>query len=270
MKQPSFLRSLFFCFSLFNTFSFAEVRTEIVEYHEGSTVLQGLQSRDDSFAGKRPGILIVHDWMGITDHTRTIAEEIARLGYIAFAADIYGKGVRPADMGAAASESGKYKANRTLLRQRVTAALQELRRNTNVDNANLAAIGFCFGGTTVLELARSGAEVRGVVSFHGGLDSPNPADGKNIKAKVLVFHGADDPFVKTPDIAAFQDELRKGGVDWQMVYYGDAVHSFTQKKAGTDKSKGAAYHEPSASRSWKAMQGFFGELFQSSSTQKPR
>ena len=239
-----------------------------MEYREGSTVLQGLQSRDDSFAGKRPGILIVHDWMGVTDHTRAVAEDIARLGYVAFAADIYGKGVRPTDMNAAATESGKYKADRPLLRQRATAALQELRRNTNVDTSNLAAIGFCFGGTTVLELARSGAQVRGVVSFHGGLDSPTPADGKNIKAKVLVLHGADDPFVKPPDIAAFQDELRNGGVDWQMFYYGDAVHSFTQKKAGTDKSKGAAYHEPSARRSWNAMQVFFGEIFQSSSTQK--
>ncbi|MEI6712339.1 MAG: dienelactone hydrolase family protein [Verrucomicrobiota bacterium] len=242
-------------------FALAEIKTETVEYKDGATVLQGIQSYDDTIKGKRPGVLIVHDWMGVTEHTKAIAEEMASLGYVAFAADIYGKGVRPADTTAASAEAGKYKGDRPLLRKRATAGLEELQKHSLTDSKHIAAIGFCFGGTTVLELARSGAKIQGVVSFHGGLDSPTPADGKNIKSKILVLHGADDPFVKPADIAAFQEELRQGGADWQMMYYGDAVHSFTQKKAGTDKSKGAAYNEPAARRSWQAMKTFFGELF---------
>ncbi len=129
------------------------------------------------------------------------------------------------------------------------------------DANRIAVIGYCFGGTAALELGRDGAPVVGVVTFHGGLDSPTPADGKNIKGKVLVLHGADDPFVKPADIAAFQEELRNGNVDWQMVYYADAVHSFTQPQAGTDKSKGNAYNEKAAKRSWEAMKQFFKEIF---------
>jgi len=258
-------RQIFFAtvlsLSCFANRASAAVKTESVEYHEGTTTLQGLQSFDDSLGGKRPAILIVHDWMGVTEHTKSIAEDVARLGYVAFAVDIYGKGVRPSDTTAAAAEAGKFKADRSLLRSRVTAGLEMLKKDPRVDSSQIAAIGFCFGGTTVLELARTGAPIQGVVSFHGGLDSPTPADGKKIQAKVLVLHGADDPFVKGADIAAFQEEMRQGGVDWQMMYYGDAVHSFTQKKAGTDKSKGAAYNEPAARRSWIAMKMFFAELF---------
>lgn len=239
----------------------AEIKTQVVEYRDGETVFEGLLSLDDASTEKRPGVLVVHDWMGVSEHTKSITEELAKNGFVAFAADIYGKGVRPSNVQEASAEAGKYKADRALLRKRVRAGLEELRKCSAVAPGETAAIGFCFGGTTVLELARSGAEVKGVVSFHGGLDSPSPADGRNIKAKVLVLHGADDPFVKADDIAAFQDELRKAGVDWQMVYYGDAVHSFTQKKAGTDKSKGAAYNESAARRSVVATRAFFAELF---------
>jgi len=249
---------IFFCTALS---AFSEIKTEKIEYKEGETLLQGLRCYDNAVSGKRPGVLIVHDWMGITDQTKAVAEEIARLGFVAFAADIYGKGVRPADMQAAAAESGKYKGDRPVLRRRVSAGLDMLKKDSLAAPSEIAAIGFCFGGTTVLELARTGTPLKGVVSFHGGVDSPTPADGKNIKAKVLVLHGADDPFVKPSDIAEFQEELRKGGVDWQMVYYGDAVHSFTQKKAGTDKNKGAAYNELAAKRSWDAMKSFFAEIF---------
>ncbi len=240
---------------------FATIKTETVEYKDGDTVLQGILAYDDATKDKRPGVLVVHDWMGVSDHTRDVAQDVAKLGYVVFAADIYGKGVRPADREAAGKLAGQYKADRALLRQRVNAGLTQLTQHKLVDPAKVAAIGFCFGGTTVLELARSGASVAGVVSFHGGLDSPTPADGKHIKSKVLVLHGADDPFVKADDIAAFQDELRKAGVDWQMNYYGDAVHAFTQKWVGTDKSKGAAYNEPAARRSWQAMKAFFVEIF---------
>jgi dienelactone hydrolase len=129
------------------------------------------------------------------------------------------------------------------------------------DPNRVAAIGYCFGGTTVLELARSGAPITGVVSFHGGLSTPNPNDAKNIKAKVLALHGADDPNVPPKEVAAFEEEMRQGGVDWQLIAYGGAVHSFTDWNAGNDNSKGAAYNERADRRSWEAMKQFFAELF---------
>jgi dienelactone hydrolase len=216
---------------------------------------------DDSITGKRPGVLVVHQWMGLTDYEKHRAEQLAQLGYVAFCADIYGKGVRPKDTGEAGPLAGKYKGDRALLRARVNAALDVLEKNQFVDSKRVAAIGYCFGGTTVIELARSGADIAGVVSFHGGLDSPTPADGKNIKSKVLVCHGADDPFVKPSDLAAFEDEMRQANVDWTLIKFGGAVHSFTQPMAGNDNSKGAAYNEKADKRSWEAMKAFFAEIF---------
>jgi dienelactone hydrolase len=157
--------------------------------------------------------------------------------------------------------AGKYKGDRQLLRIRVNAALATLRLQSLVDEKRVAAIGYCFGGTSVIELARSGADVSGIVSFHGGLDSPAPADGKNIKCKVLVCHGADDPFESVQDMAAFENEMRTAGLDWQLIKYGGAVHSFTQPNAGNDNSKGAAYNEKADKRSWQAMTQFFTEIF---------
>jgi dienelactone hydrolase len=130
-----------------------------------------------------------------------------------------------------------------------------------VDSKKLAAIGYCFGGTTVIELARSGADIAGVVSFHGALDSPTPADGRNIKCKVLALHGADDPFVPAIDVAAFEDEMRQAKVDWQIVKYGGAVHGFTDWGAGSDAKSGMAYNEKADRRSWEAMKQLFAELF---------
>lgn len=147
------------------------------------------------------------------------------------------------------------------MRARVNAGLDALRQQPLIDPKRIAAIGYCFGGTTVLELARSGADLNGVVSFHGGLDSPTPADGKNIKCKVLVLHGADDPFSPPQDIAAFENEMRDGGVDWQIKFYGGAVHAFTQWNAGNDNSKGVAYNERADKRSWEDMKSFFAEIF---------
>jgi dienelactone hydrolase len=241
--------------------SFAEVKSKVVEYRDGDVVLEGVLAWDDAVSGPRPGVLIVHQWMGVSANERMRAEQLAALGYVAFAADVYGKGVRPANPQEAGTLAGTYKGDRALLRSRVAAGLAELKRQPLVDGRRTAAIGYCFGGTAVLELARSGADVAGVVSFHGGLDSPAPADGKNVRAKVLVLHGADDPWVPAADIAAFQQELRAGGVDWQMVYYSGAVHSFTQKEAGSDNSRGAAYNERADRRSWQAMRDFFAEIF---------
>jgi dienelactone hydrolase len=173
--------------------------------------------------------------------------------------------VRPKDSQEASALANKYKSNRELMRQRIHAALGELKKNKNVDPGRIAVMGYCFGGTVALELARSGADIRGVVSFHGGLDTPNPDDAKNIKAKILVLHGADDPFVPPKDVAAFEEEMRKGHVDYQIIFYGDAVHSFTTPIAGTDKKKGAAYNELADRRSWQAMQAFFKEILSGSS-----
>lgn len=239
----------------------ASVKTKIVEYKQGTTILEGYVAWDDAKTAKTPGILIVHEWTGINDHMRQRAEMLAKLGYVAFAADIYGKGIRPTDQSEAARVAGIYKNDRTLMRARVRAGLEELKKQKRVDQNRLAAIGYCFGGTTVLELARDGADIRGVVSFHGGLSTPTPQDAKNIKAKVLALHGADDPFVKAAEVAAFQDEMRSGGVDWQFVSYSNAVHSFTNKAAGNDNSKGAAYNEIADRRSWEAMKTFFAEIF---------
>jgi dienelactone hydrolase len=239
----------------------AAVKTKTIEYKQGDAVLEGYLAWDDATKVKRPGVLIVHEWTGINAHMKQRAEMLAKLGYVAFAADIYGKGVRPAAQADAAKTAGVYKNDRTLMRTRARAGLEELKKQKLVDPQRLAAVGYCFGGTTVLELARDGADLRGVVSFHGGLSTPTPQDARSIKGKVLALHGADDPFVNADEVAAFQDEMRKGGVDWQFVSYGNAVHSFTNKEAGNDNSKGAAYNEKADRRSWEAMKTFFGEIF---------
>jgi dienelactone hydrolase len=239
----------------------AKVHGQTVEYKQGDTVLEGYLAFDDAAKGKRPGVLVVHAWMGLDDNAKKRADMLASLGYVALAVDIYGKGVRPKDRDEAGKLAGKYKGDRALLRARVNAGYDELVKNAKVDAAKTAAIGFCFGGTTVLELARSGTAIGGVVSFHGGLDSPAPADANNIKAKVLVLHGAADPFEKPADFAAFQKELADAKVDWQLVSYGGAVHCFTDKTAGTDPSKGCAYDANADARSWATMRSFFDELF---------
>jgi len=239
----------------------AAIHTETVEYKQGGATLEGFVAYNDTIKGARPGVLVVHQWLGLTDYEKHRAELLAQLGYVAFCADIYGQGVRPQTAQEAGAQAGKYKSDRQLLRARVNAGLDALRRQPLVDPKRVAAIGYCFGGTTVIELARSGADVAGVVCFHGGLDSPTPADGKNIKGKVLVCHGADDPFSSPQNIAAFEDEMRQGGVDWQLIKYGGAVHSFTQPSAGNDNSKGAAYNEKADKRSWEAMKQFLAEIF---------
>jgi dienelactone hydrolase len=239
----------------------SEIVSKPVEYKQGDTVLEGWSVYDDAIKSKRPAVLVVHQWKGLGDYEKKRAEMLARLGCNVLAADIYGKGVRPQTMQAAGAQAGKYKNDRALLRARVRAGLDVLASHELTDPKRIAAIGYCFGGTTVLELARSGADVAGVVSFHGGLNSPTPDDAKNVKAKVLALHGADDPNVPPKEVAAFEDEMRQGGVDWQLVAYGGAVHSFTDWDAGNDNSKGAAYNERADRRSWEAMKQFFAEIF---------
>ncbi len=238
----------------------AAIQFKTMEYRQGDATLEGVLVWDDAVAGPRPGVLVVHQWLGLTDYEKHRATMLAQLGCVAFCADIYGKGVRPKTVAEAGAEAGKYKANRALMRARANAGLEQLKKSELVDPKRVAAIGYCFGGTTVLELARSGADLNGIVSFHGGLDSPAPADGKNIKCPVLVCHGADDPFEKPEDLAAFESEMRDAKVDWRLIKYGGAVHSFTQPDPGF-VNPGARYNEKADKRSWADMKLFFAEIF---------
>ena len=239
----------------------AAIETGSVEYRQGNTRLVGYLAFPKDVTGPLPGILVVHEWMGLNDYAKHRADQLAELGYIAFAADIYGDGKIAANREEAGKLAGSYKNDRPLLRARVAAGLATLKAQPGVTGDKIAAIGYCFGGTAVLELARSGADIAGVVSFHGGLDTPTSQDAKNIRAKVLALHGADDPYVPADQVAAFENEMRQAGVDWQLIVYGGAVHGFTNPANGTDNSKGAAYNALADARSWVAMQQFFNELF---------
>ena len=237
------------------------ISVEPREYTRDGASFEGLAAFDPSWTGTRPGVLIVHDWMGVGPYVSRRAGEIAGLGYAALAADIYGKGVRPASIEDAALCANKYKEDRSLMRKHAAAALDALKADPRVDPGRLAAMGYCFGGTVVLELARSGAEAAGFVSFHGGLNTPAPEDARHIKGKVLVLHGADDPLVPTGEVLAFEEEMRKAGVDWQMTFYGSAVHAFTNRDAGNNPANGVAYNEKADRRSFEAMKAFFVEIF---------
>lgn len=258
-------RSALFLLAAFSaSLSAAAIRTESVTYKHGKTSLEGYLAYDDAVKGPRPGVIVVHEWYGLNDFAKKKAEEVAALGYVALAADIYGKGVRPTTQEEAGKQSSKYKADRELMRGRAGAALKALTGDSRVDGRKIAAIGFCFGGTVALELARAGAELAGAVSFHGGLATPEPEDARNIKAKVLVLHGADDPHSPKAEVDAFIEEMNKGNVDWELDLYSGAVHAFTNPNAGTDPAKGVAYNKQAAERSWQRMTAFFDEIFATS------
>lgn len=238
----------------------AAVKTEEVDYRHGDVVLQGYFAYDDSSKAKRPVVLVVHEWYGHGDYARRRARELAALGYLAFAGDMYGKGVYAKSHEEAAKLAGAVRGDRKLMRERALAAVGAMKKHPLADPARLAAIGYCFGGTTVLELARAGAPLKAVASFHGALDTPAPAEPGAVKAKVLVLQGADDTHT-APAVPAFEAEMRKAKADWQLVSYGGAVHSFTVKEAGDDPSKGMAYDEKADKRSWRELQGFLKESF---------
>jgi len=230
-------------------------------YADGATKLAGYVARPEKVKGKVPGVVVIHQWMGLTDHERKVSDDLAKLGYAALAADIYGEGVHPANTGEAGKLAGSFKGDRALYRRRIAAAIDALKAQKGVDGSRIAVIGFCFGGTGALEAARAGLPVKGVVSFHGGLDVPAGYEAVPMLAKVLVCHGADDPFVPAKDVTAFQEEMRKAKADYVFVAYAGAVHAFTQKEAGNDNSKGAAYNEAAHRRSWQHMKDFLKEVF---------
>ena len=231
-----------------------------VQYTHEGTVLEGYLAYDDSVKAKRPGILVVHEWCGLNDYVRSRVDKLAQLGYVAFALDMYGKGIRTTKPAEAKELSGHLRGS-PLLRKRAQAGLDILRNNSRVDPDKIAAIGYCFGGTTVIELAYSGADVAGVVSFHGGLTAAKPEDLSRIRAKFLICHGADDGFISAEAIQSFQEGLNKAGADWQMVYFGGAVHSFTNPGADKVGIKGIAYNQQADERSWNYMRQFFKEIF---------
>ena len=238
----------------------AAIVGETVDYKDGDVTLQGYIAYEDSTEAKRPGVLVVHEWKGLGDYAKRRAQELAALGYVAFAADMYGKDVRPQTHEEAAKQAGIYKGDRALMRRRINAALSVLKEHPLVEASKMGAIGYCFGGTTVLELARSGADVKGVVSFHGALSTPDPQDAKNIRCKVLVEHGAADSFVN-PEVDGFKKEMKDAGVDMRFEAHEGAVHSFTVKEAGNDPSAGMAYDEAADKKSWESMKAFFAEVF---------
>ncbi len=239
----------------------AAIITQPVEYTANGTTMEGFVAYDDAIKNPRPGILIVHDWMGLSAFTKQKAEQLASEGYVAFAVDVYGKGTRPKDQKEAAQFANKYKADRPLLRSRMKAAYDALTAMKQVDKQKVVVMGYCFGGTAALELARSGAPIVGTATFHGGLSSPTPQDAKNIKGQVLVMHGADDPFESAQEIAAFKKEMADGNVNLTFIVYPDAVHAFTNPAAGNDKKSGAAYNAAADKKSWQDFEQFLGKVF---------
>jgi len=251
--------SLFLVALLVGGTAFAELKTQVVEYKAGGVVMEGYLAYDDASKDKRPGVLVVHEWNGLGKYVKSRTEQLAKMGYVAFAADIYGKGVRPETMEACQVESGKYRNNRGLMRKRAKAALKELSKNPLVDAKKLASIGYCFGGTTSLELARTGADLKGVASFHGGLGTPDPKDAKKIKGKVLVLQGGADDFT-LKEIEGFEKEMKDAKVDYKLVTYKGAKHGFTNPEY-KGMTGGVAYDAKADKASWKELKGFLAEIF---------
>lgn len=258
MKVVLLLTSLFLAAS-----AHARIVTKRVEYKDKDAVLDGFLAYDDAHKGKLPGILIVHEWTGEGSYVDNRAKMLAKLGYVAFAADIYGKGIRPSNPKDAGAQATKYKSDRPLLRERALAGLDVLKKQPNVDPSRLAAIGYCFGGTTVLELARAGADLKGVASFHGGLSTPMPAEAGAVKAKVVAYAGAEDPTVSPAERSAFEGEMRKAKADWVLTVYANTVHSFTNPEmVGAKAMPGTAEYNPESDRrSWASVQDYFREWF---------
>lgn len=255
------MKNWFLIFTLLSAVSTnAAVKSEAVIYKDGKTELEGFIAYDDAVKTPRPVVLIVHQWMGLGENEKMRAKMLAEKGYVAFAIDIYGKGIRPTGYPEAGKLATEYKENRKLFRQREIAAYDFIKKDKRVDSKKIVVIGYCFGGTGALELARTGTILAGAVSFHGGLSNPQPQDAKKIKAPVLILHGAIDPNVPASEVESFKNEMNEAKVDYQFVSYSNAVHAFTQKEAGNDISKGAAYNELADHRSWRELVNFLADV----------
>jgi dienelactone hydrolase len=230
-----------------------------VEYKDGNQILSGLSILPAKQLKNKPGVLILPAWMGIQDHEKEVSYKLADLGYQSFIADIYGVDQRPNNSKEAGAKAGYFKKNIKEYQTRIQLAMEQLvKQGANPDE--IVVIGYCFGGTGALEAARANMKVKGIISFHGGLGRDETRIIENIIPKVLILHGADDKYVPKEEIEKFQSEMRTARADWQMVYYANAVHSFTDKNAGNDNSKGAAYNEKAEKRSWEAMLNFLKEV----------
>lgn len=235
-----------------------------VIYNDGETVLEGyyVASRCSDLQESYPTVMIIHQWKGLTDNEKMRAEMLSRQCYNAFAIDMYGKDVRPTTNEDAGKEATKYKSNPELALSRMQAALNYLNVRPHIDTNNIAAIGYCFGGTMVLDLARSGADIKAVSSFHGGLStSMENYNADDVKATISVHHGADDPMVKESEVANFKTEMDDKKLSYNFTAYDNAVHAFTQIESGTDNSKGAAYNLQADRESWASLLTFLNEQF---------
>ncbi len=236
------------------------IETRTVEYEHDGTILEGLFAWDTVVSGARPGVLVSHAWAGRGDFENDKAKQLAGLGYSALALDLYGKGVRGSGPEENAGLMQPFLDNRQMLQQRLLVALNTLRAQPEVDAGRTAAIGFCFGGLCVLDIARTGEDIAGVVSFHGLFGAPGNTEGNRIKAKVLALHGWDDPMATPEQAIGLASELTSMGADWQLHAYGNTLHAFTNPEA-KDREFGTVYDSNADRRSWLAMQDFLGELF---------
>lgn len=232
-----------------------------ITYMDGKTELQGYVAAPEHNTGTAPIVMIVHQWKGLGEYEMKRADMLADQGYVAFAIDMYGKGIRPETMQQAKTESSKYKDDVYLARGRLLAALNTAKKLEIGNPQDIAIIGYCFGGTMALEMARTGADIDGVVSFHGGLGTKKPAEKDTVKAEIEVHHGSDDPHVPAEDVNTFMQEMQNAGTDFSFYAYEDAVHAFTEKHAGNDPSTGAAYNEHADKKSWARLLTFLDRKF---------
>ena len=239
--------------------SISSAQLKSVAYSDADQKLSGFISAPSKALQNKPGILILPAWMGIDDHAKESAEKLSNLGYYAFVADIYGVGNKPTNYSEAGQKAGYFKKNIQEYHKRIQLALEQLIKEGANPN-EIVVMGYCFGGTGAIEAARTNMKVKGIVSFHGGVAKDEARKIEPITACVLVLHGADEPYESETEIKAFQNEMRTAKADWEMVYYANAVHSFTDKNAGNDNSKGAAYNEKAEKRSWKALLEFLKEV----------
>ena len=237
------------------------MKTQSIEYEDGNVTLRGLVAFDDATSHQRPGVLVMPEAFGLGAHATQRAERLALLGYVALAGDPYGNGLEVTDLQEAITYASALREDPATFHQRARVALDTLASLPQVDASRLAAIGYCLGGTFALELARDGAPLRGVVSFHGGLETSRPAVAGQVKAKILVCTGADDPFVPVAQVNALAEEMTTAQADWQIIRYGGTVHSFTNPDADRVGVPGLAYNTLADERSWKAMAAFFEEIF---------